>query len=198
MVRLSRILDCPLYLVHLTCRESLAELAEGRREHGDLGGETQIQYLLLTDSILRDRSPLGKIGPPLRSGEDHEALWEAVSDGLIETVSSDHAPFLEQEKHAENNIFDVPFGMPSVEALLPLTYAEGAAKGRISLPRMVQALAESPARRFGLYPRKGTLQQGADADIVIFDPNEDWTIAAEGLHTAADFTPYEGCKLKAG
>ena len=195
VVRLSSVLNCPLYLVHLTCRESLAELTVGRQENGELGAETQIQYLLLTDSIMRDRGPLGKIGPPLRSGDDHEALWKAVADGLIETISSDHAPFLEEEKHAEANIFDVPFGMPSVETLLPLTYAEGAAKGRISLPRMVQVLAESPARRFGLYPRKGTLQQGADADIVIFDPNETWTIAADGLHTAADFTPYEGWRI---
>ena len=151
---------------------------------------------MLTDALMKSRGSLGKIGPPLRSGDDHEALWNAVSEGLIETVSSDHAPYLEEAKHAADNIFDVPFGMSSVETLLPLTYWEGAAKGRISFPRMAQILAENPARRFGLYPRKGSLQRGADADIVIFDPNEEWTISAAGLHTAADFTPYEGWRIK--
>ena len=155
VIRLSRVLRRPLYLVHLTCRESLAELVEGRREDDKLGAETQIQYLLLTDALLSSRGPLGKIGPPLRSGDDHDALWRAVSEGVIETISSDHAPYLEEVKHAADNIFDVPFGMPSVETLLPLTYWEGASKGRISLPRMVQVLAENPARRFGLYPGRG-------------------------------------------
>ena len=145
---------------------------------------------------MKSRGLLEKIGPPLRSGDDHEALWNAVSEGLIETVSSDYAPYLEEAKHATDNIFDVPFGMPSVETLLPLTYCEGAAKGRISFPKMVQVLSENPARRFWLYPRKGSLQQGADADIVIFDPNEEWTISAAGLHTAADFTPYEGWRIR--
>ena len=196
VIRLSRVLHCPLYLVHLTCRESLAELVEGRQQDGKLGAETQIQYLLLTDELMNSRGPLGKIGPPLRSGDDHEALWNAVSEGIIETISSDHAPYLQEAKHATDNIFDVPFGMPSVETLLPLTYWEGVAKGHISLPRLVQVLAENPARRFGLYPRKGSLQQGADADLVIFDPNEEWTISADGLHTAADFTPYEGWTIK--
>ena len=196
VIRLSQVLQCPLYLVHLTCRESLAELVEGRQEDSSLGAETQIQYLLLTDGLLETRGSLGKIGPPLRSGDDHEALWNAVSDGLIETISSDHAPYLQEVKHASDNIFDVPFGMPSVETLLPLAYWEGAAKGRISFPKLAQALAENPARRFGLYPRKGSLQQGADADVVIFDPDEEWTISAAGLHTAADFTPYEGWQIK--
>ena len=189
VIRMSRVLHCPLYLVHLTCRESLAELIEGRQEDGNLGAETQIQYLLLTDELMKRRGPLGKIGPPLRSGDDHEALWNAVPEGIIETISSDHAPYLEEAKHATDNIFDVPFGMPSVETLLPLTYFEGVAKGRISLPKMAQVLAENPARRFGLYPRKGSLQEGADADVVILDPNEEWTISAGRLHTAADFTP---------
>jgi dihydropyrimidinase len=196
VIRLSQVLNCPLYLVHLTCRESLAELVEGRERDAKLGAETQIQYLLLTDEVLHNRGPLGKIGPPLRSGEDHDALWDAVSKGIIETISSDHAPYLEQVKQAGDNIFDVPFGMPGVETLLPLTYWEGVAKGRISLTKMVEALAESPARRFGLYPRKGNLQRGADADVVIFDPDEEWTISAAGLHTAADFTPYQGWRIK--
>ena len=196
VIRLSRVLHCPLYLVHLTCRESLAELVEGRQDDSNLGAETQIQYLLLTDALMKSHGPLGKIGPPLRTGDDHEALWNAVSEGLIETISSDHAPYLQGVKHATDNIFEVPFGMPSVETLLPLTYWEGAAKGRISFPKLAQALAENPARRFGLYPQKGSLQQGADADAVIFDPNEEWTISAAGLHTAADFTPYEGWRIK--
>ena len=196
VIRLSRVLGCPLYLVHLTCRESLAELIEGRQQDSKLGAETQIQYLLLTDSLMESHGPLAKIGPPLRSGEDHEALWNAVSEGLIETISSDHAPYLKQAKHSVDNIFDVPFGMPSVETLLPLTYWEGAAKGRISLPKMAQVLAENPARRFGLYPKKGSLQQGGDADVVIFDPNEEWIISADVLHTAADFTPYQGWRIK--
>ena len=103
---------------------------------------------------MHSRGPLGKIGPPLRSGDDQEVLWNAVSEGLIETISSDHAPYLQEVKHADDNIFDVPFGMPAVETLLPLTYWEGVAKGRISLPKMVEVLAENPARRFGLYPRE--------------------------------------------
>ena len=196
VIRLGQVLNCPVYLVHLTCCETLAELVEGRQQDSKLGAETQIQYLLLTDEVMHSRGPLGKIGPPLRSGDDQEVLWNAVSEGLIETISSDHAPYLQEVKHADDNIFDVPFGMPAVETLLPLTYWEGVAKGRISLPKMVEVLAENPARRFGLYPRKGSLQQGADADVVIFDPEEEWIISADGLHTAADFTPYEGWRIK--
>ena len=196
VIRLSKVLNCPLYLVHLTCRESLAELVEGQTLDANLSAETQIQYLLLTDEVMHTRGPLGKIGPPLRADGEHDALWRAVSDGVIETISSDHAPYLEATKHEDENIFDVPFGMPSVETLLPLAYSEGVAKGRISLPRMVKALSENPARRFGLYPRKGSLEQGADADVVILDPEARWTVKAAELHTEADFTPYEGWTLQ--
>jgi dihydropyrimidinase len=111
---------------------------------------------------------------------------------LIEIVSTDHAPFHRDLKEAKASMFDIPFGMPGVETLLPIMYTEGVAKGRLGIGRLVQLLSENPARRFGLYPRKGTLAPGADADIVVLDPARTHVLRHAELHGGYGFDPFEG------
>ena len=111
--------------------------------------------------------PLAKIGPPLRTEADNEALWQGLADGTLVTVASDHAP---KPKKVTDDFFDAAYGSPSIETMLTVMYDAGVNGGNISLPRLVQVMCETPAKLFGLYPRKGTLAAGSDADLVIWDP----------------------------
>jgi dihydropyrimidinase len=115
-----------------------------------------------------------------------------LSDGSLDLVATDHCPFTREQKTWKGSFLDLPYGLPGVETLLPLLYSEGVRKGRLSLIDLPRLLSEGPARINGIYPRKGTLSIGSDADIVIFDPEKKWTIHAANLHMATDFSPYEG------
>lgn len=196
-LEIGRLADCPVYVVHVTAKEALREVIAAQAHHQVAIGETCPQYLTLTNEEVLKQGALAKIGPPLRSQEDIEELWGGIATGAISTIGSDHAAMTVETKHkAEGNFFEVPFGMPSIETMLPVMYSEGVAKGRISLVRLVALLCENPARRFGLYPRKGTLKVNSDADVVIFDPDEEWTISRENLHGAYDYTCFEGWRCK--
>jgi dihydropyrimidinase len=162
--------------------------------------ETCPQYLLLSDAEMERWGPLAKIGPPLRraDGPDREALWDGSVQGYIATVGSDHAPRAKAQKEPGwRNIFvdpagrPIPFGSPSVETLVPLLYSEGVVKRGLPLPWMARVLAENPARIFGLYPRKGVIQPGADADLLLVDPEARWTIRVADHHGIAGWTLYE-------
>lgn len=194
---LGEIAQCPLYIVHLSAKEALEEIAAAQAQGKAVYTETCPQYLLLTNDHMLKDGGLSKVGPPLRTEVDTKAMWWGIQNGTIETVASDHAAVkVARKREAGNDIFQVPFGSPQIETMLPLLYSVGVAQGRISLTRMVELLCEHPARRFGLYPKKGTLQVGADADLVVFDPNIEWAVRAADLHTAADHTPYEGWKVR--
>ena len=132
---------------------------------------------------------MAKIGPPLRTAADCQALWEGLADGTLLTVASDHAP---KAKKVGDDFFDAPYGSPQIETMLPIMFHEGVNRGRISLPRLVQVMSETPARLFGLYPKKGALAAGSDADLVIFDPTARHTITAATQHSGAGYTLYEG------
>lgn len=190
----SELSGCPVLFAHLTSARSAARLAELQARHAGFHAETQPHYLVLTDEHLREQGAMAKVGPPLRSAADNAAVWEALRRGTVESLSSDHVPYLRATKAAAGPDFlvDQPFGLPGVETILGVAYSHGVVKGRVPLPQMVRFLSEAPARRFGIFPRKGSLRPGADADIVIFDPRPEWTVTWEGLHSAADFTPYEG------
>jgi dihydropyrimidinase len=190
-IALAKMADCPLYLVHLSAKESMGPLRLLKDQK--IYAETCPQYLTLTDQEMVRRGPLAKIAPPLREREDTDALWYAISDGLIDTIGSDHAPYTPEMKGSpEGNIFDVPFGAPGVETSLPVLYDEGLNKGRITICQLVKVMSENPAKIFGLYPKKGTVQVGSDADIIIFDPGCDWTIKAENLHSKSCYSLFEG------
>ena len=182
-----------VYLVHLSSRAALAALRDGKRR-ARVFGETRPLYLYLTRAQF-DRPDAGLwVGqPPLREPADVAAVWSGLADGTLDTVGTDHIPHTRAAKLAPGLTFDrIPPGVSNLETLLPMLYSEGVRKGRLTLARLVEVLAMAPARIAGMYPRKGALAAGSDADIVIFDPNARRTIHAADLHSACDYDPYEG------
>jgi dihydropyrimidinase len=158
-----------------------------------LFAETCAHYLTLTNEEMIRRGSLAKVGPPLREKTDVEEMWEAIREGLIDVIASDAAGYTMKNKEPIwENIFKAPSGLPGVETLFTVVYDEGVNKGRVTLPLLVKAMCENPARIFGLYPRKGVLMEGSDADIVLFDPTVAHTIRAKEQHLKADYTMYEG------
>ena len=186
---LAEVTGCPLYIPHVTSQRSLRPIQAAREAGQVVYAESCPHYLSLTEDVLEQRGALAKVGPPIRSSADQEALWLAVQDGTIQTFASDHAAKL---KDAQADFIAQGFGSPQIETLLPITYDEGVSKGRISPVRLAQVLCENPARIFGLYPRKGTIQVGADADLVVYDPFKNFTIEASNQHSNVGYTLYEG------
>lgn len=193
--------NAPLYIVHLSCADSLAEVRKARAQHQKgLGVETCTQYLVLTEKLYEDPAEGLKaiMSPPLRTQKDCEELWAGIQDKLIDTIATDHCPFnFGIEKQLGRNDFTAcPNGAPGVEERLPVIYSEGVAKGRISISDLVRVLCAEPSRMYGLYPKKGVIQPGADGDIVILDPTQERVITHGTLHSAVDYTCYEGLKVQ--
>jgi dihydropyrimidinase len=160
--------------------------------------ETCIQYLML-DASLYEREDGAKwvMSPPLREKKDQTALWAGINQGLIQVVATDHCPFKwEQKMMGKDDFSKIPNGHPAIEHRVELLYSEGVAKGKISLNKFVEVLCTNPAKIFGLYPRKGYIGIGADADIVIFDPNAKHTITAQTHHMNVDYSAYEGVEVQ--
>ena len=196
--------DAPLYIVHLSSAEGLHEVMKARAEgRPNLGVETCIQYLMLNDSVYDDPQEGLKavMSPPLRKDRDREELWKALSDGgIIDTVATDHCPFHFREGKAEkqygrDDFTRCPNGAPGVQERLLLLFSEGFMKGRISLPQLVKYASSEPCRMFGMYPQKGSLEPGTDADIVIIDPSQKTVIDKEYIRGASDYSCYEGMTL---
>ena len=191
-IAMAQVAGCPLYIPHMTARLGIEEVVRARRAGYRVYAETCPQYLTLTDEDLRKQGPLVKIGPPLRSEDDRLALWRALADGDLDTVASDHAA---KAKTKDDEFFAAPYGSPQIETMLSLLYDGGVNGGWLSLSRLVQVMCENPARIFGLYPRKGTLVEGSDADLVIFDPNAVQMIEQATQHSQASYTAYEGRQI---
>ena len=185
-----------IYLVHLSSRLALAALAEAKARGLRVFGETRPLYLYLTrERFERPDAALWVGQPPLREREDVDAMWQALASGLVDTVGTDHYPHLRASKLDPSLSFDrVPPGVPNLETLLPMLYSEGVRRGRITVERLVDVLATSPARIAGLRG-KGEIAVGNDADIVIFDPVATRTIRASEMHSACDYDPYEGWEV---
>ncbi len=190
-------LGASLYIVHVSSQAGLETGLNARARGVNIYLETCPQYLVLTEECYRRENGHRWITtPPLRTQQDCEALWQALADDQIDVVATDHCPFTIQQKDASRGAFHLtPNGLPGVEALFPLLYTYGVAHGRVTLPQLVRLLAKRPAEIFGLYPQKGTIQIGADADLVIWDPNAEEAIAAKHLHGKADWSPYEGMPI---
>lgn len=195
----------PVYVVHLSTHLGLERIKQAQARGQRVWTETCPQYLLLTEDEMARWGPLAKMGPPLRpaGGPDREALWAGLANGYIASVGSDHAPRARAAKEAGwKNIFvdpqgrSIPFGAPSVETLVPLMFSEGVVKRGLPITWMARALAENPARVFGLYPRKGTIRPGADADLLLIDPEPDGTIRVADHHGMAGWTLYEGWPVR--
>lgn len=188
-IRMAEVMECPLYIVHNTTVRAIRHIREAQEAGMPVYAETCPQYLTLTQEIIEERGALAKIGPPIRTAEDRAGLWDALAEGVIQVVATDHAP---KHKDIHGDFLEQPFGSPQIETLLPLVYDGGVNTGRISTVRLVQVLCENPARIFGLYPKKGTIAIGSDADLVVFDPTREFTIRAENQHSKAGYTLYEG------
>jgi dihydropyrimidinase len=186
---IASITRCPLYIVHLSTAKGVIPIQQARTEGQHIYVETCPQYLTMTDAKLQKLGPLAKIGPPLRTDKDRLALWKAIQKDIIDVVASDHAP---KAKRIEDPFFEAPYGSPQAETMLTVTYDEGVKRGRIKPSKLVRLFSENPARIFGLYPKKGVIQKGSDADVVIFDPNHVHTIRHETQHSGAPYTVYEG------
>jgi len=190
---IARVMRCPLYIVHLSTALGVEVLRQAKKEGQRVYVETCPQYLTLTDKVLQQWGAPAKIGPPLRTEKDRLALWEAIHEGVIDVIASDHAP---KAKKKEDPFFEAPYGSPQAETMLTVAYDEGVNRGRIKLTRLVQLLSEMPAKIFGLYPKKGVIQKGADGDLVIFDPTRLHQIRHQTQHSKAPYTLYEGRRCR--
>ena len=201
VIHMGALTGAPVYVVHLSTQLGLERIKRAQALGQRVWTETCPQYMLLSEQEMVKWGPLAKIGPPLRpaDGPDREALWDGVAQGYISSVASDHSPRPKHMKEAGwKNIFVdpdgkvVPFGSPGLETLVPLVYGEGVVKRGLPLTWMARVLAENPARIFGLYPQKGAIRVGADADLTIVDPEPQTTISVADHKGVAGWTLYEG------
>ena len=199
---LASVVGAPLCIAHVTSSGAASHVAAARERGEPVVAETCPQYLVLDETVY---DPCGGFevakfvcSPPMRATEHREALWRALAAGSIQQVSSDHAPFRyhDQKTTGRGNFTRIPNGLPGIETRLPLVFTEGVATGRISPQRFVELASTGPARIFGLYPRKGTLDEGADADIIVVDPEAESEIDAASLHSAVDYSPFQGMRVK--
>jgi dihydropyrimidinase len=191
-------------VVHVSCREALDEIRAARSRKVSIFAETCPQYLALTvDELNRPGFEAAKFlcSPPLREREDLAALWKGLADGSIDVVSSDHAPYrLDDPAGKAVNGPDAPFtripnGVPGLETCLPVVFSEGVGRGRITLEQFAACSATNAARIYGLYPQKGVVAVGADADLAVWDPQRETTITNDRLHHRMDYTAFEGMRV---
>ncbi|MCB0153207.1 MAG: dihydropyrimidinase [Anaerolineae bacterium] len=207
-VALAGISGASLYVVHMTCEEAVEQLALGRAKGFRVMGETCTQYMFVFEEDLARPNYEGAkfiCSPPVRQPKDAPVLWQALADNTLQAVSTDHCPFwfeggvkgrLPGKELGKPSFDKIPNGMPGIEDRMPVMWHHGVNAGRYSANRFVEITATNPAKIFGLYPRKGTIAIGADADIVLWDPNKEHTISAETHHMNTDYNVYEGMTVK--
>ncbi len=189
---------CPGYIVHLTCEGALNAVRNATKRNQKVFVETCIQYLILDASLYENDFEGAKwvMSPPLREKKDQETLWAGINQGLVEVVATDHCPFNWEKKLLGKDDFSkIPNGHPAIENRMELLFSEGVNKGRITLNKYVEVSSTNAAKIFGMFPRKGTIAVGSDADIVIFDPNEKHKLSAKTHHMNVDYSGYEGWEL---
>jgi dihydropyrimidinase len=200
-IALAEMAGAPVYIVHLSCNEALEKVREARDRGLRAYAETCPQYLYLS---LDDMNGPGFDGakyvftPPLREKWHQEKLWQGLAKDDLQVVSTDHCPFCfkEQKEMGKDDFTKIPNGGPGIEHRLSLVFNGGVHGKRFSLNRFVQLVSTAPAKLFGLYPRKGTVAAGSDADLVIFDPDEEQTISAKTHHMRVDYSMFEGTRVK--
>src|SRR6476660_4554217 len=199
-IQLAHLAGAPLYVVHVTCREAVEPIARAREAGWDVWGETCTQYFFnsLEDIAKPDFEGAKYVySPPVRDKSNWDVLWNAVRTDALSAISTDHCAFLwvGQKTLGKDDFSKIPHGGPGLENRLHMIHEFGARAGRISLNRMVDLLATSPAKLFGLYPKKGTVAVGSDADLVVFDPEKKHTITAATQHSKTDYNLYEGTEV---
>jgi dihydropyrimidinase len=196
----AELVDAEVYIVHMSCRGAVEAVRAARQRGVRVWGETRPIYLGLTE----ERYQAGGVeaakvigAPPLRRAEDQAALWDGLRTGDIHAIGSDNCSWTAEQKAVGAQDFrKVPYGVPGLETEMRVIYSEGVAKGRISANTFVAAFATNPARIFGLYPRKGTIAVGSDADLVLFDPRRTETIDERRLHSRAGYDPFQGFEIR--
>jgi len=204
VIRLAELLDVPIFVVHVSAPEAMDAIREAQLRGAKVYAETCPQYLFLTADDLDQEGMEGAkfcCSPPPRDRDSQKAMWRGIFNGTFQVVSSDHAPFRFDESgklvHGSNAPFKkIPNGIPGLEVRLPLLFSEGVQKGRIDIHRFVSLTATQPAKLFGLFPRKGTIAVGSDADLAIWDADRTVTIRWEDLHDNVGYTPYEGREVR--
>jgi dihydropyrimidinase len=198
---LAEIVGTPIVIVHVSNRQAMEEIERARKRGSKVAGETCPQYLLLTADDLDAaelEGPKFVCSPPPRDKESQEACWEGLQSGTFELFSSDHCPFRYDDDSGKLNEKGkrhfrwIPNGIPGVETRLPILFSEGVSKGRLDVNRFVALSSTNHAKQYGLYPQKGTIAIGSDADITLWDPQKQVTITNDILHHGADYTPYQG------
>ena len=199
-IQLARVAGAPLYVVHVSCKEAVDPIARAREMGWDVWAETCTQYFFIDYTYLEQPDFEGAkyvYTPPPRAIENQEVLWHAVRSDILSAISTDHCAFLwdGQKSLGRDEFSKIPNGGPGLENRLHMIHEFGVRTGRLSLNRMVELLATNPAKLFGLYPRKGTIAPGSDADIVIFDPERRHLITAATQHSKVDYNLYEGTEV---
>lgn len=190
---------CPGYIVHMTCEGAVNAVRRAGSRNQKVFGETCIQYLLLDASLYEKDFDGAKwvMSPPLREKKDQAALWAAINQGTVQVVATDHCPFKwEQKKMGEKDFSKIPNGHPAIEHRMELLFSEGVSKGKITLNRYVEVTSTNAAKIFGMFPGKGSIGIGSDADIIIFDPEEKHVLSAKSHHMNVDYSAYEGWEVK--
>ncbi len=189
---------CPGYIVHLTCEGALNAVRNATRRNQKVFVETCIQYLILDASLYEKDFEGAKwvMSPPLREKKDQSTLWAGINQGLVNVVATDHCPFMwEQKLMGKDDFSKIPNGHPAIENRMELLFSEGVKKGKISLNKFVEVASTNAAKIFGMFPKKGTVAVGSDADIILFDADEKHTLSAKTHHMNVDYSGYEGWEV---
>ncbi len=200
MIALAEMAQVPIYIVHLSAAEALRQVEEARDRNVRVFAETCPHYLVLSEEKLAEPDFEGAkyvCSPPLRSTEHTAALWRGLANGSLQVVSTDHAAFCfkGQKEMGRNDFSKIPNGIPGVEWRIALLHHYGVGGGHITLNQFVDYVSTAPAKLFGLYPRKGEIAPGSDADIVVFDPHVEKTLSVKDQYTNSDYNPYEGKRI---
>jgi dihydropyrimidinase len=197
-VDMSSYTGCPGYIVHMTCEGALNAVRNATKRNQKVFVETCIQYLLLDASLYEQNFEGAKwvMSPPLREKKDQATLWAGINQGLVQVVATDHCPFKwEQKLMGKDDFSKIPNGHPAIENRMELLFSEGVVKNKITLNKYVEVTSTNPAKIFGMFPRKGTIAVGSDADILIFDPTKKHTLSATTHHMNVDYSAYEGWEV---
>jgi len=211
-VALAAVAGAPLYVVHVTCAKAINAIAQGRADRVKVMGETCVQYFHFTvDDLRKPDGAKWVCSPPVRTKADNAALWEAVRNNSLQAISTDHCPFLYDgtkpmvyegkpfqipgKELGKDDFSKIPNGLPCIEDRMPILWSYGVGQGHLSMNRLVELCCTNPAKMFGIYPKKGTLAVGADADVVIWDPKKKKVMSAETSHQRTDYNLYEGWEI---